>query len=352
MSHNFPVLIIPAYNPNQELVDLLAEHKVLKNGQQCIVVNDGSSAGSNAVFDELQHLGYVVLHHQHNLGKGAALKTAMNYYLEHMAQDSCGVVTADADGQHLLNDIIRISNAFIQEPHYLYLGVRQVCNGAVPLRSRIGNTVTRFLFNWLTNNKVQDTQTGLRAIPVDLVRQLVTRRASRYEFEFEMFFVAKQHYFKIRQVPIETVYIDNNKGSHFNPLWDSLRIYFIFIRFCSVSLLSFFIDFTVFSLVLSLCGATGFSVCVARMTSAPFNFFMNKKVAFKTNDALLRSILLYAALAIIMGISSFKLMDFIHFLGVNIYLSKILAEALIFLTNFFVQYCVVFVKRSTLAEAN
>jgi len=348
----YPVLIIPAYNPDRKLVELIVAHSELNIEQQCIVVNDGSSTESESIFRELEQLDCVVLHHPKNMGKGAALKTAMNYYLDHLTQGSCGVITADADGQHLLTDIIRLSMAFTQEPSSLHLGCREISKNDVPLRSRIGNTVTRYLFNLFTHNNLRDTQTGLRAIPIDLVRLLVTRKTERYEFEFEMFFVAKKYSFKIRQMPIETVYIDDNKGSHFNPLFDSLRIYFIFIRFCSISLISFIIDFTVFSLMLKVSGVAGFAVGVARMISAPFNFLMNKKVVFKADSTLFYSILFYGALATIIAFSSFKLMVFIHYLGVNIYLSKIVAEALIFLTNFVIQYYIVFDRRSSLAEAN
>ncbi|KTD20907.1 glycosyltransferase [Legionella lansingensis] len=231
LSKTYPVLVIPAYNPDQRLIELLQEHKQLGWEQECIIVNDGSNKKSMPIFTELERASYIVLHHPQNMGKGAALKTAMKYYLKVFSILSPGMITADADGQHGIKDIVTLSKQFQQEPEKLHLGVRQITQGDVPLRSKIGNALTKFLFNLITNSRIRDTQTGLRCIPLGLVRHLVERSTNRYEFELEMLFIARKHHFQIKQTPIETIYIDNNKGSHFNPLLDSLRICFIFFRF-------------------------------------------------------------------------------------------------------------------------
>lgn len=345
---SYPVLIIPAYNPDKKLVELLKQHKQLGYDQKCIVVNDGSNQGSNEIFRELEAEGYIVLHHDKNQGKGAALKTAMNYYLDHFSASSPGVITADADGQHTVSDIIRLSKLFQEEPDKLYLGVRQISKGSVPLRSRIGNVLTKFLFNLVTQNKIKDTQTGLRCIPADLVKYLVVTSTTRYEFEFEMFFIAKKHHVKIKQMPIETIYIDNNQSSHFNPLVDSLRIYFIFVRFCSVAICSFLLDFSLFSMFYFFSHQPGLSVFGARFISAPVNFILNKKISFKSQNNIVSSAIQYFALVLLIALTSFHLMNLIHYTGLNIYCSKIIAEFLIFLANFFIQYLVIFAKRSKL----
>lgn len=352
LQSNLPVLIIPAFNPDKTLLTLLSEHHASGIKQTCIIVNDGSHQTSMPIFNELEALGYLVLHHDKNQGKGSALKTAMNYYLAHLSESSPGVITADADGQHALNDIIRLSKIFPKEADKLHLGVRHISRANIPLRSRLGNVVTKFFFNLLTNNKVKDTQTGLRAIPVDLVKYLVMSKTSRYEFEFEMFFIAKKHQFKIKQIPIETIYIDENKSSHFNPLFDSFRIYFIFIRFCCVGISSFLLDFSLFALFYHYSNHAALSVLGARLISVPFNFLLNKNISFKHKERFFRSAMLYLTLALIIGFSSLQLMNLIHFLGLNIYSSKIIAELLIFIANFFTQYLLVFSRRSKLAEVN
>ncbi len=232
MSSPLPVLVIPAFNPDKkELLSLLNAHLALASGQSCLVINDGSAALYAPVFKAIEDLGVTVLYHKKNLGKGAALKTAMRYYLDTMELTAPGLITADADGQHALDDIMNLSRAFMEKKDHLILGVRQIAKADIPFRSRIGNTVTRYLFNLLTNSQITDTQTGLRAIPKSLVKKLVTSKSSGYEFEFEMFFIAKKLNVPISQIPIKTIYLNQNKGSHFNPCLDSLKIYSIFLRY-------------------------------------------------------------------------------------------------------------------------
>ena len=177
-------------------------------------------------------------------------------------------------------------------------------------------------------------------------------KTSRYEFELEMFFIARKHQFAIKQIPIETIYIDDNKGSHFNPLFDSLRIYFIFIRFCFVGISSFLLDFSLFVLFYHYSNDSVLSVIGARVISVPFNFFLNKNIAFKYNQHFFRPATLYLALSLVIALSSLQMMKWIHNLGLNIYSSKILAEFLIFIANFLIQYLLVFSRRSKLLEAS
>lgn len=232
MSSSLPLLVIPAFNPDKaQLLSLLNDHQALNSGQCCLVINDGSNSSYDPIFKEIEELGIKVLYHVKNLGKGAALKTAMRYYLESMNDPTAGIITADADGQHALNDIMNLSQLFVEKKEDLLLGVRQIAKSDIPFRSRLGNTVTRFLFNLLTKSQIIDTQSGLRAIPTKLVKQLIKSKSSGYEFEFEMFFIAKKFGIAIEQIPIETIYLDNNKSSHFKPLLDSFKIYSVFIRY-------------------------------------------------------------------------------------------------------------------------
>lgn len=347
ISLSYPILIIPAFNPDRTLVDLLKGHNALNNKQICIVVNDGSDGCFDDIFDEVEQLGKIVLRHKKNQGKGAALKTAMNYYLAHFSEKSPGLITADADGQHRIEDILRLSEALKNEPTKLHLGVRQISKKDIPLRSRLGNSVTKFLFNGLTKNKILDTQTGLRGIPDHLVQHLLRTKTTRYEFEFEMFFIAKKHRIQISQISIQTIYIDGNRSSHFNPLLDSIRIYFIFIRFCFVGITSFVLDFSLFSLFYYCSQHPGFSMIGARIFSMPFNFCMHKKISFKSKNNVLYSAFSYGILALIIVMSSFKLMLVIHAVGLNMYYSKILAEFFIFIINFCMQYAVIFTRKES-----
>ena len=149
-------LIIPAYQPDLNLVKLVRLVHA-KSDLHIIVVDDESDADKKVIFDKLEGLA-TVLTHEHNQGKGQALKTAYAYILERGTYGS--IVTADADGQHKIWDIFRVVNQSQEHPGSLILGARAF-SGKVPLRSAFGNKLTRFLFKQQTGVAVSDTQTGL-----------------------------------------------------------------------------------------------------------------------------------------------------------------------------------------------
>ena len=145
-------LIIPAYQPDLNLVKLVRLVHA-KSDLHIIVIDDGSDADKKVIFDKLDGLA-TVLTHEHNQGKGQALKTAYAYILERGTYGS--IVTADADGQHKIWDIFRVVNQSQEHPGTLILGARAF-SGKVPLRSAFGNKLTRFLFKQQTGVAVSDT---------------------------------------------------------------------------------------------------------------------------------------------------------------------------------------------------
>ena len=222
-------IVIPAYEPTPALVDLVADLSS-HNDRPIVVVDDGSSAATRPVFERLARLPRVeVLAHAVNRGKGQALKTAFNHVLLERSSDAIGVVTADADGQHVPDDVRRVADALERRPSALVLGSR-LFEGAVPARSRFGNTVTRGVFRLLIGRAIRDTQTGLRGIPASFLPELTRLESVRYEFELEMLIRATVLDVPIAEIPIQTVYGGVGQ-SHFRPLWDSLRICRVFARF-------------------------------------------------------------------------------------------------------------------------
>ena len=218
-------IVIPAYRPDQmlvELVDQLQSHGF----EHIVVIDDGGGSEFESIFSALQGKAQLLVHPQ-NRGKGAALKTGMAYLLEALPEE-VGTVTVDADGQHRLPDIVRVAEELMNHPDSLVLGVRSFTQAGVPLRSRLGNLLTRFVFWGLVGKYVRDTQTGLRGIPQAAMSELLTLKPDRYEYELEMLLACRRRSF--RQVTIETVYLDGNRSSHFNPIADSLKIYATLFR--------------------------------------------------------------------------------------------------------------------------
>jgi glycosyltransferase involved in cell wall biosynthesis len=221
-------VLIPAWDPPDALAGVVRELLWMGcNG--IVVVDDGSHAERQRLFDQLSLSPDVtVLHHAaRNEGKGASLKTGFRYLLAHHF-DCIGVVTADADGQHTPVDIARVANVLADSRRFV-LGARTLQQNA-PLRSRLGNAITRWAFHLLTRRWVLDTQTGLRGFPVTLLPELVDLPGDRYEYEMTTLVHLCQSMGAPLEVPIATVYLDGNRSSHFDPLRDSARIYSALLR--------------------------------------------------------------------------------------------------------------------------
>lgn len=214
------VVLIPSYDPDDKLVRVVKD--LMLKFRDILVINDGSSKGLSE-FACLQELGVRVVSHQNNRGKGAAIKTGLKWVWER-EDKYVGAVTADSDGQHSPDDIERVAQELINHPNQVVLGVRQF-SGNVPFRSRLGNSATSILFRILSGVTVQDTQTGLRGIPKNMIPRMLSIPGERYEYEMRMLYDCKFHPLKPVQVEISTIYIEGNKSSHFRPIHDSLRIW-------------------------------------------------------------------------------------------------------------------------------
>jgi glycosyltransferase involved in cell wall biosynthesis len=221
-------VLLPAWQPEAKLVDLAFSLRAA-GFTAILVVDDGNSSTGSPLFEPLRASGVQVLRHAVNLGKGRALKTGFNAILTGGA-DITAVITADADGQHTPADIVRVAHTLLTSGERPVLGVRSF-RGQVPLRSKFGNLLTRSIFAFVTGAKLADTQTGLRGLPVSLLPELMTLEGERYEYEMTMLVhLCRGGKWPI-EVPIATVYVDGNRSSHFNPVWDSMRIYFVLARF-------------------------------------------------------------------------------------------------------------------------
>jgi glycosyltransferase involved in cell wall biosynthesis len=221
------VALIPAFKPDRRLVDLAAELRAA-GFRSIIAVDDGSPAEAAPVFAALEGLGCDLLRHDVNRGKGRAIKTGLARFLEHYPA-AAGVVTVDADGQHLAPDVARVADAFLAAPDALVIGSRQFAAGT-PWRSRVGNQLTRQVFRWVAGVRLADTQSGLRCFSRAVAAQLLTLAGERYEYEMNVLAACPRLKVPLREVPVAAVYLDGNSSSHFNPVVDSVKIYALLLR--------------------------------------------------------------------------------------------------------------------------
>ena len=177
------VVLIPAYKPDERLIELTRE-LIVDNGLDVLLVDDGGQEKFAHIFEACKKLGAEVAVHAVNMGKGRALKTGINAAMLKWP-DMAGIVTADADGQHTPKDILRLIDALHAHPDKLVLGSRAF-TGNVPFKSLWGNRITRFVYALASGVKVGDTQTGLRALPVSSLPEMARIDGERYEYEMNV----------------------------------------------------------------------------------------------------------------------------------------------------------------------
>lgn len=214
------IALIPAYNPDKKMTEVL--HDLKRSGYGVVIVNDGSDSAYRSLFEQVW-MADKVLHHRSNLGKGCAIKTGLRFIRDNFAPPYC-VVTADADGQHRIADILRVTQQAEAHRDSLIIGSRRL-RGKAPFRSLSGNFFTRTVLRTLTPVKVYDTQSGLRAFSDTLVPALCEIGGERYEYEMKVLIELTDLGIPLRETPIDAVYIGDNSSSHFQTYHDAKRIY-------------------------------------------------------------------------------------------------------------------------------
>ena len=335
------IALIPAYMPTQAMLPMLDE--LYDNGFEIIVVNDGSGNVFDDYFDKARQKA-TVIDHPRNFGKGVALRTGLTYISTHYAPPYV-TVTLDADGQHLVSDAVRVCDRAAECPDALVLGCREF-DGKVPLKSKFGNSVTRVVYRLATGVGVSDTQTGLRAFSDRLTKRLLSVSGDRYEYETNMLMELARDKTRILEVPIKTVYIDDNSSSHFDPIKDSVKIYKEILKFSASSLAGFGADYLSFIILSLLTGSVVFSNVTARVISSTLNFSLNRKFVFDSDKPLAASAVQYFTLAaFILAMNTALLALLTAKLGVNVFAAKILVECTMFVFSFLAQRTVVFKKK-------
>ena len=379
------IALIPAYKPNIQLLEFVKG--IEENGMDCLIVNDGSGEEYLSLFHKIERETEArVLSFPENRGKGAALKAGLEYLQKENVglQGDFTIITLDADGQHLLKDALNLLSVAEEKKDTLILGSRTQSKDS-PLRSRIGNGITKEVFNLCTGVEVKDTQTGMRAFSGKMIPEMLDIPGERYEYEMNVLLYLAKEGVPMEEVPIETVYINDNAESHFDTVKDSYRIYKQILKFSASSLVSFLADFLLYSFFFLITGGLFVSNFLARVISLHLNFFINKNVVFSAdgqeekeslgateikreesgkgaktqenkqlwNLSAWKTIkkeeyLSYLGLAaFIFLINSFILSGIVGSLGMNPYLAKILTEGLLFCLSYFVQKKWIFEKKNS-----
>jgi glycosyltransferase involved in cell wall biosynthesis len=335
-----PAVIIPALNPDEKLITLAAGLKRLD--MEVVIVNDGSGEKYAALFETLRSRYHCALcTHEINMGKGAALRTGIEYAAANYPECS-GYVTADADGQHTPWDILMVANAIERSPDALILGTRDFAKKGIPLKSLLGNRITSAVFLLSTGKHCADTQTGLRGIPRAFTGICLAVPGDRYEYEMNLLMEMAHRGIPFISTPIATIYIEGNASSHFQPVKDSVRIYFNIIKYSLSSMISAATDltfFTAFTTLLFGTGSTGIlaSTVAARLISGSVNFTINRHWVFQSKKGPGDEAFRYFALFCCQMLLSWLLVTSLSVLPLNITLIKILVDSALFFVSYRIQ---------------
>lgn len=349
-------VIIPSLNPDQKLKNTVKG--MLDIGfKHVIVVNDGSDREHLEYFPQSDD-NITVIHRRRNSGKGAALKVAFRHILRNYPE-ATGAVTVDGDGQHSPEDALACADA-LAEGNDVVLGCRDFSGPDVPKRSRIGNNTTSAVFKLLCGINLSDTQTGLRAFSIDIFELLLSVKGDRFEYETNMLLKFKQYGIEMKEIPIKTIYIEENASSHFRPIIDSIKIYRFILSYALSSCVCFLTDILLFYIISKLTkglprtATVVIATAVARAVSSFLNYNINRKTVFDSNAKGSRSLARYYALAVPqMLISAFSVSIVSEIFMASDLLStviKAIIDTILFFVSYRIQQSWVFANKKTQAK--
>ena len=370
-------MLIPAYEPDEKLVGVVRELSAA--GFNVLVVDDGSGSEYDSFFAASEEYA-TVLRYEVNKGKGGALKTGLAYIRDNLP--CCfGVVTADSDGQHRPDDIEKLyrvlaENTDSTQPRLL-LGSRGF-EGAVPLRSRMGNTITRVVFAGISGKRIFDTQTGLRAFTAALLPAMLSVSGERFDYEMNVLLECIQEKVPIEEIRISTVYDVKNHSSHFRTVTDAALVYSKMLRFSMSAVIAFVIDFVLLlafermiryvpEMSVGLSGfvngiaddfssfrldtaSSGLFICVvaARVVSSCVNFLINHKLVFRSSEHIGRAAVKYYMLVLLILTANFLIINLLNVtMGIPLAPAKLLTEVILFFVSYIFQKLLVFKKEKT-----
>jgi len=342
-------IIIPSLNPDEKFIRVLDGMKD-EGFNNFIIVDDGSDEEHQEPFLYAQNLGCVVLKHEINLGKGQALKDAFNYVNSNMESIEA-VITIDGDGQHTPNDAAKLAS-YLEENGKIVFGCRDFNLPNVPTHNKLGNKITASVFKLFFGMNISDAQTGLRGIPRKYLFEFANNiDGTRFEYESNVLIYMAENQIDFHEIKIETLYLDENKSSHFRPIQDSIRIYKPILsksktfKYILSSIIATIIDVTIFSvlnfyfndieiLLLQTLLTTG----TARIISSLTNYTINKKFVFHSDCNNGKALPKYIALALAHYCCSWLICTFLFSLMLREGFIRTILKLLVDLALFFLSY--------------
>ena len=211
-------VVIPAYNEAETVCD------VATRARQCcanvIVVDDGSTDGTSRA---VAGLDVTVLRNEENLGKAGSLARGFEHALAHGA---FGVITLDADGQHAPEEIPAFVKRSLEDPTIFLIGARRRDQRKCSFWRYVANRIADFWIGWAAGTSIEDSQSGFRLYPAEVLRAIELKhdKTRSFVFESEILIETARRGFVIRNVLISMMPRSGPRTSHFRPVLDIVQI--------------------------------------------------------------------------------------------------------------------------------
>lgn len=213
------IVIIPAFNAEGTLPELLRRLALIVDASSILVVDDGSVDRTAAVAAEL---GIRVLQHRINKGKGAALRTGFEHARTLPLCEA--VITLDADLQHAPEELPKFFEARMHSQANIIIGFRERLGTSMPFHRIASNALTSWLVSARVGKEIRDSQSGYRLIGREVL-EAVTLNSQGYEMETELLVKATRKGFRVGFVPIQTVYgTGRSSMTHWHTTKQFLRV--------------------------------------------------------------------------------------------------------------------------------
>ena len=203
-------VVIPAFNEAKTVREVTEQ--VLKNSiDLVIVVDDGSTDGTA---DTVRDLPIMLIEHEQNQGKAVALVNGMKHAADHGVD---AIITLDADGQHKPEDIPRFIKTYEENSNHIIIGARLADKHLIPRKRYIANKIANFWISWAAGYPIEDSQSGFRLYPAELIRSIDIKvsKDKSFVFESEILIKAAQLNYYSTPIKIAAIYEEDSRPSHF-----------------------------------------------------------------------------------------------------------------------------------------
>ena len=220
-------ITIPTYKPTDELVKLIEKiylnqylnFLILNNKMKILIIDDGNHENQHlSILEKISKNKFIkIIRNKSNMGQGYSIKKSIKYAYDNKFES---VVCVDDDGQHHIEDIIKVIEYANTNKSFFVIGVRKFTKN-IPKRSYFGNKLTLIIISILFNYKFQDATSGLRFYHKETFVNLLKIKNNKFDFQLISLISLRDFY---NFVYIKTIYLKGNTHSRFKPYKDSLNI--------------------------------------------------------------------------------------------------------------------------------